>query len=483
MKAFPERDSHRLLAQVFVGAVLFRIALGVSGLVEVVYDTYDSWEYRDLAWSMLNHAVFGLDGVPKMNRTPGYPAFLAMVFSLLGASRLAVSAAQVALDALTCVMVVHIALALRLRRSAVATVAVLSIACLYTAIYSMMMMTEVVYAFLITAAVWALATSPKSSPDGFFGATTGRVMLTAASLGCGILVRPALAPPTALFGAMVLVAGVLHGSGKVSNISYRALWQPVAFGAVLVLIVAPWMLRNYVVFHYEFVKPAHDQVTLLGYKTDIVTFRHWYTKEMMGYLYSNEEPFVMTKAYRVPEVVRYVYPEEQADLARVFANLETELFAGSQPIERATLQELVRITENRYRAAPRLHVTAPVSRALRVWVTPRISSFWLDTSGHNSSLAMTAGFTAYDLMYVVPGTIGIVWGLYRIAPIVFLYVLAMMAGHTWMYAVWLPNPQSRYAIPLFPLVALGAGMFVHQMSGRQTARQRGDFVPASTPGQ
>jgi hypothetical protein len=355
-------------------------------------------------------------------------------------------------------------------------VAVLSITCLYTSVYSMMMMTEVLYTFLMIAAVWALATSPKSESDAFFHATTGRVMLSAAALGWGILVRPALAPATALFGALVLVAGILHSHGR---FSLRAFWQPVAFGAVLVLIVTPWMMRNYVVFHDEFVKPEHDQVTLLGYKTDITTFRHWYTREMMGYLYSNEEPFIMTKAYRVPEVVRYVYPEEKTDLERIFAKLETELFAGSQPIEPGTLHELVRITENRYRAAPRLHVTAPVSRALRLWITPRISSFWKDTSGHNSSLVLNAGLTGYDLLYVVPGMIGIVWGLYGVAPIVFLYVLSMIAGHTWMYTIWLPAPQSRYAIPLFPLLALGAGIFVHQVSGRWVGRQRVDRSASS----
>lgn len=450
-----ERDRSKLLVLVCVGAVMFRVALYLSGLVEVVYDTYDSWEYRDLARSMLNHGTFGLDGVPRMNRQPGYPGFLALVFWLFGESRLAVSAAQVLIDALTCVMVVHIALVMRLRRAAVVTVAVLAVTCLYTAVYSMMMMTEVFYTFLIVASAWLLMTSPVPARDTYFNATAPRVMLSAAALGCGILVRPGLAPATGLVGALVLLTGIVR-AWKRRNL-LTGLAQPCAFGLVLLAIVVPWMLRNYVVFRSEFAKPDNDQVTLLGYKTDIPTYRHWYSKQFIGYLYSNEEPFVMIRPYRPPEMARYVYGDERADLERAFAILEPEILGGVEPIKQSTLDRFQRVTEQRYRAAPRLYVTGPVSRALKLWIAPRISAFWADTSGHNSTLTMIAGFTLYNLLYVMPGMIGVVWGLRQKTRVGFLFVVAMIIGHTWMYSVWLPMPQSRYAIPMFPLLALGAG--------------------------
>lgn len=476
LKAFLERDRYGLLTLVFVGAVVFRIALYASGLVEVVYLTYDSGEYRDLARSLVDHGTFGLDGVPKMNRTPGYPAFLAAVFSLFGASRFAVTSAQVVLDSLTCVMVVHIAMVMRLSRPAVMTAAVLAISCLYTAVYSMMMMTEVLYTFLITASLWALATSPTPKPETLFNATTARVILSAAALGCGTLVRPALAPMTALFAALVLGAGLLrHGTWRVS---FPVLRQHLAFGAVLLAIVAPWMLRNYVVFHDEFAK-GRDDVTLFGYKTDIPTYRHWFSKEVRGYLYSNEEPFLILQPYRAPLAARYVYPEEKGDLQRLFAKLEGEILSGSQPVEPATLREFERISEKRFQAAPRLHVTAPLSRVVKLWATPRIASFWRDTSGFNSSLPLIAGLTAYNVLYVLPGMLGIVWSLRRKHPVAFLFVLAMVAGHTWLYTIWLPMPQSRYAIPLFPLLVLAAGTLVHHLTSWATTRGlwRADTLP------
>src|SRR4051812_48546717 len=103
------REERRLLAAVFFGAIAFRAAFFFSGLTEVVYQTYDSWEYHDLGLSMLRHGVFGIDGVPRMNRTPGYPGLLALIFGTVGGSQFAVTAVQVTLDALTCVMIVQIA--------------------------------------------------------------------------------------------------------------------------------------------------------------------------------------------------------------------------------------------------------------------------------------------------------------------------------------------------------------------------------------
>ena len=66
--------------------------------------------------------------------------------------------------------------------------------------------------------------------DDRAGLVDERVILSAVALGCGILVRPALAPATALFGALVVGAGILHSRGKVS---LRALWPSVAFGAAV----------------------------------------------------------------------------------------------------------------------------------------------------------------------------------------------------------------------------------------------------------
>lgn len=461
------RPLPRLLVAVGVAAVLFRVSFYFSGLVAIVYDTYDSWEYRDLGRSLLEQGVFGLHGIPKMNRTPGYPAFLAVVFATLGSGQLAVSTAQVTLDALACVMVTHIAAIWRLQRAAVVSVGVLAATCMYTSAYSMMMMTEAPYAFCIVLGLWALATAPVA--DLPFGRSGWRIALSAVSLGAGVLIRPALAVPVALFGVAVACRWLITQRRR--SLTPRAMRQLAVYAAVLTVIVGGWMTRNYVVFHAEFVKPEHPDVTLLGYKTDIPTYRHWYSPQMRAYLSSYEEPFVMTSPYRAPVTARYVYPGEREDVERAFARLGREILANGDPIPRETLDLFAVIAAKRHAAAPRLAFTAPVSRMLKFWIAPRISAFWQDTSGHNSSLALTAGWTAYDALYVLPAVFGLgMLAWHSAVGVEWLYIAAMIVGHTWMYGVWMPGPQSRYAIPLFPLVSLLAGVAIDVIVGRWRSR-------------
>src|SRR5580658_1035243 len=74
-----------------------------------VADTGDAPFYIDLAWNWLKNGVYGfaIDGVltPVDMRVPGYPAFLAAVFSFAGQSTRAAMLAQVALDLVTCVVI------------------------------------------------------------------------------------------------------------------------------------------------------------------------------------------------------------------------------------------------------------------------------------------------------------------------------------------------------------------------------------------
>ena len=447
----------RLLLTTWASAVAFRLLLHVVPLVDIEFSTHDSWEYANLASSLAHYGVFGLDGLPKMNRTPAYPGFLAAIFATLGSSPLVVIALQVALDALTCVMVVHMALALRLRRAAVAAVAILAVTCLYTAAYSLRMMTEVLYTFLIVAAVWVLVATRVRL--GLFETTTRRVAVAGLLLGCGVLTRPALAPPTALFAVLLCGWAVVRSPHAV--LQWRNLRQLLAYGLAAAVVIAPWMLRNYTVFHAEYTKPDHSQVTLLGYKTDVATYRHWYSPQFLKYKRSNEEPFVMNSSRRPPIVVRYAYPGEQEDLRRAFAVLEADL-ESPEALPSGTLDAFDHIADHRYAAAPRLHVTAPVSRIGKFWVAPRITALWQDTSGANSGLALILVLTLYNLAYVGPGLLGLAC-MFRRRAVIGLFALAMIVGHTWMYTTWNPDPQSRYAIPLFPLLALGAGVAVHEL--------------------
>src|ERR1700743_1622512 len=78
-----------------------------------VTDSGDAPFYIELAWNWLKNGVYGfpVNGVltPVDMRVPGYPAFLAAVFSFAGQSTRAAMLAQVALDLVTCVVIALIA--------------------------------------------------------------------------------------------------------------------------------------------------------------------------------------------------------------------------------------------------------------------------------------------------------------------------------------------------------------------------------------
>ena len=455
------------LVMVFVAAIAFRALLAATGVLDIAFDTSDSWEYRDLAMSMLDHGMFGLDGEPSMNRQPTYPAFLAVIFALIGSSEAAVIGAQMVVDALTCVVVTYLAQYLRLGYRAIVTTAFLSVTCIYTVALSMVMMTESLYSFLLVAACALLVRSSTSIVDaGKDQATNLYVIVAGLTLGLCVLARPGIGPSIAIFTAvwfgLALWRYSKDGEGR------PAMRGAFVLGLATAAVVSPWMVRNYIVFAEDFTGPNSDQVTLLGNKTDIPTYRHWYTDQFHSYLSSQEEPFVMIRPFEPPLVNRYVYEGEVTEVEGAFRALEQEILTTSDPISTPILENFAAIADKRYAAAPRLYITAPFSRVAKLWSTPRISLLWENTAGHNSGLARLAAFTLYNFLYVAPALLAIVFFVGRRSTMLQVYLLAMALGHTWMYTVFLPMPQGRYLVPLFPLFALATGIMIDVLAKRNS---------------
>src|SRR5262249_53063954 len=153
-----------------------------------------------------------------------------------------------------------------------------------------------------------------------------------------------------------------------------------------------------IVFAWEYEKPDHDHVTLLGYKTDVPVYRHWYTKEFTRFRKSYEEPMVMEIPYEAPSIARWVYPGEREEVAAAFARLSAEIRASdTEPIGADTLRAFEAIGEKRYAAAPRLYVTAPLSRLAKLWIAPRASVLLKNQHGGTVAVRTTVLLTLYDL--------------------------------------------------------------------------------------
>src|SRR5580698_4256981 len=152
-----------------------------------VTDTGDGPFYIELAWNWLKNGVYGFPVYGQLTpvdmRVPGYPAFLAAVFSFAGQSTRAAMLAQVALDLVTCVVIaligarlVGVAADSAVGRRVFIAGVWLAALCPFTGNYTAVVLTETLVIFLTAVAILVLMQTELGS---------GRLNFTAAEAGGG----------------------------------------------------------------------------------------------------------------------------------------------------------------------------------------------------------------------------------------------------------------------------------------------------------
>lgn len=145
-------------------ASLVGLALRLFIVWKFPFASGDSPRYEELARNWLHYGVYGLFAnghlYPSDMRMPGYPGFLAVIYSLAGTGRNPVFLAQVFVDLATCILIVHIiagrlaAGTSELIRSRITIAALwLAVLCPFTANYAAVPLTEVPTIFLTTLAI------------------------------------------------------------------------------------------------------------------------------------------------------------------------------------------------------------------------------------------------------------------------------------------------------------------------------------------
>lgn len=195
----------------------------------------DSGGYHRLATNLLQFRRFGSPTgtggwIPDVNRMPGYPAFLAVVYGMFGPSIEAAILVQALLSTLT------VALAYRLGKiwggplagALVATVTSMDVGSI---IYANQLMTEPLFncVFLAGMVAWSAMVKEGRWQYGLLGGLL---------LGLGTLVRPVLLYWSVVAGMLPLL---YRGSLK------QRVQRVLAIVLVFALVVAPWMARNHAV--------------------------------------------------------------------------------------------------------------------------------------------------------------------------------------------------------------------------------------------
>lgn len=256
------------VALVFVAAS-FRIAVA-HWLPNDLPD--DAKTYARLARNVLEQHVYSDETEapydPSLIRVPGYPLLLASIYSVFGhTSNGAVRIVQALIDTGTCVLVALLAWYWQPdeKRKRVTAIAALALAALnpFTTIYAATLLSEVPTIFL------ALATCVAATRA--FRAGTAQLSLkwwgiSGLLAGLGAMFRPDSVLFCAAIGLTLVVMALLRFKERWR----RTVLSVAAFSIAFTLVLAPWTIRNWRVFHlFQPLNPVYaqmpDEFVPLGY--------------------------------------------------------------------------------------------------------------------------------------------------------------------------------------------------------------------------
>lgn len=221
--------SRRAGLWIFAAALTLRLGFALTTPAAQL-QVGDQTEYTAMAGNLLDGHGFALTpGVPTPARAPGYPVFMAAVYAVSGRSPRAVLAAQSALGAATCLLL------LWLLRETIEDEKAALLGAALLAVYPVLiyycgrLLSETVFTFLVAASMLLLARHLRRGRP-LEAALAGLV------LGAAALVRPGIVLAPWLFLGLML----LHGRR-------RALpW--LGFAAAFYLTLVPWTMRNQELF-------------------------------------------------------------------------------------------------------------------------------------------------------------------------------------------------------------------------------------------
>jgi signal transduction histidine kinase len=235
----------------------------------------DGKVYAQIARNLLEQHVYSHETeapyAPTLIRLPGYPLLLAGVYSLFGHNdNAAVRLVQALIDTATCGLIALVAFQWepdkkRKRTSSIAALALAAV-CPFTTIYVATILTETPTMFLAVAATLTATLALKANNQK----TTLWLWLAAGLLaGVAVLFRP----DSGLFALAIGITLVTATLGRASDVKLstkheeilfrtaRASYLGALFSLAFCLVLVPWAVRNYRVFHFfQPLAPAHAEM-------------------------------------------------------------------------------------------------------------------------------------------------------------------------------------------------------------------------------
>jgi 4-amino-4-deoxy-L-arabinose transferase-like glycosyltransferase len=196
----------------------------------------DSSNYYPVAINLLKSGKFGsLDDtgewIPNIDRTPGYPAFLAIIYAVFGPLSEAAMIIQTLVSTLTVAIAYHLGRLWAGRRAGL-IVALLMTVEVGSILYANQVMTETLFSlgFVGGIVLWSVMVRKRQWQYGF---------LSGAVLGLTTLIRPILY----YFGPVIAVVSLLSCRGPKT----KRLLAALSVFLIFALAIAPWLARNHAI--------------------------------------------------------------------------------------------------------------------------------------------------------------------------------------------------------------------------------------------
>ena len=482
----------------------------------------DGRDYAQLARNLLEHHVFTLDAgppyEPTLIRLPGYPIFLAGIYSVFGHdNNTAVRITQALIDTASCTLVALLTFYWepdeKRKRAAAIFALALAAVCPFTTIYVATILTEVPAIFFALAlcllTTFAFRASTLKRSLWWWGAT-------GALAGIAVFFRP----DSGLFAAAIgltLVVTLLFGRGNAEASGVRilrsrapqVLAQGAALSIVFVLLLAPWTIRNWRVFHlFQPLAPTHapapGEFDARGYQAWLRTWvdDQRYILPVIWSLGDKEIDLddLPDKAFDSPEekarvghlLDLYNHPRQSEDASAQSGDQQTEIQpnqadqqpenenSGSESGESVDAQHDVEMTqeiddgfaqlarERTARAPLRCYLWVPLKRAINLWFDTHSEYYpfegelfpWRDLDHSIHQQFWLPLFAALVWVYTLLGVAG-GWCLWRsrdAAARRWLLLIALLIFPRIAFFATIENPEPRYMVEIFPFLAVLGGM-------------------------
>ncbi|MGO9085669.1 MAG: glycosyltransferase family 39 protein [Candidatus Sulfotelmatobacter sp.] len=452
-------------ARFFVWASLAAVGLRLVFVVWFPGVVDDSRLYANIAENWLQHGIYGVTNsgviVPTLSRLPGYPAFLAAIFTLFGTENFrAVLLVQVLFDLATCFLICDLARRMFSSERAAQAAFLLAALCPFFANYAAAALTETLEIFFTAL---ALNLAMRGMGVGEAGATAPNRLLVwlgcGLSVGAGILLRPDGGILLAAIGGYLLwtLLRSLRPRAKRAWGSPRTIvWAGVLVATGAIALMVPWTLRNLHTLHrFEPLAPRYatdsDELVMSGFNRWVKTW---------------------TADYVSVQEIYWPVPGQELDVTRLpnraFGSeqqraLTSQLFDDYNRNHEMTEEIDARFADlaaERIHAAPlRYYLWLPAIRIADMWLRPRTELLpsdprWWEFNDDGRWLTVSLVFGLIGLLYAGLAATG----LRRVRDCFGIGLFVLFLALRSVFLGTLENPEPRYTLECYPVVILFASV-------------------------